>query len=174
MHEQSSTDIAWAAGLFEGEGCFSAGYRPSGKAYVVAVLSMTDRDVVDRFMAIVGCGAIYLRPDARWNHQDTYMWRVQEAVQVRKVIAMLLPYLGERRRAKALEVDAIAATVRSHNAKATHCPRGHELVGDNLKLEPIKRAGKTYYARRCKTCRQSQERDRARVKLGITPDRFRV
>lgn len=49
-------EIAWAAGLFEGEGSFdhSAGnaHRPR------ATMSLTDQDVLERFMRAVGVGTI--------------------------------------------------------------------------------------------------------------------
>lgn len=39
-----------------------------------------------------------------------------------------------------------------HNSHKTECPRGHELSGDNLKLE--------YGRRRCRKCRSEQRADR--------------
>ena len=175
--KRSATDIAWAAGLFEGEGCWNAYGHEGGTVRMQVRLGMTDRDVVERFAAIVGVGnvSVHDTPAHRakgWK--PLYTWCVYEAEKVREVIALLLPYMGERRRAKAEEVLRLGADIRSHNSKKTHCPAGHELAGDNLIEEPIRRAGREYTARRCRTCRRFQERERKRRDLDITPDRYRI
>jgi hypothetical protein len=162
LHHRTLEQVAWAAGLFEGEGCWNAYVRQSGKVQMQARLGMTDRDVVERFAAIVGCGSISVRTfsgeHAHWK--PAFDWCVYEAEKVREVIELLLPYMGERRRAKALEVLEMGADVRSHNEKKTHCPHGHALAGENLVVEPYRRAGKVFEARRCRTCREQQARAR--------------
>lgn len=173
--QRNPLDVAWAAGLFEGEGCWNAYVRQSGKVQIQARLGMTDRDVVERFAAIVGMGNIYAAGAPQKAHwKPTYTWCVYEAEKVRDLIALFMPYLGERRRAKAEEVLRLGADVQSHNAVKTHCPQGHLLEGDNLILEPIKRGENEYKARRCRECRRSQSRERARKRLAIAPDRYRV
>src|SRR6266850_7349629 len=167
--------IAWAAGLFEGEGCFNAYVRKSGKIQMQVVLGMTDSDVVNRFAQIIGFGSVTHGRMTREGNKPLHEWRLYEATKVRAFIALLLPYLGERRRARALEVLSLGANVQPHNIKKTHCPQGHELSGINLVLEPFtSKYGVSYFARRCKECRTIQTRDRARTKLGITPDRYRI
>lgn len=168
MHEHvNEVEIAWAAGLFEGEGYMSAYQREYGAKIQACIgLGMADRDIVDRFQAIVECGAVSTRKPGTRGHRPIHDWRVYEAVHVRRLVALFLPYLGERRRARAVELLDQIADVKSHNEKKTHCPRGHELAGNNLRLEPIKRAGRVYHARRCITCRREQERARSlRAKL---------
>lgn len=183
MHpDRTEAQVAWAAGLFEGEGCWNVYVHPGGKTRMQARLGMTDRDVVERFAAVVGCGSVYLNDceaNQRKGWKPLHTWAVYEAEKVREVIALLLPYMGARRTAKAREVLDAGAHIRPHNYRKTHCPNGHELVGDNLILEPYTRANKAgevreFVARRCKTCRREKERERARRRLGITPDRYRV
>lgn len=158
----SEVETAWAAGLFEGEGGWYAYVRPTGKVQMQARLGMTDRDVVEHFAAVVGCGTVKRSQSNRSNEKPMWTWSVYEAERVRRVIALFLPYMGERRRARALEVLDVGAGVQSHNAVKTHCPKGHELAGDNLKAEPIR--GGAYMARRCRTCRNAQERERMRAR----------
>lgn len=43
----------------------------------------------------------------------------------------------------------------ARNAKKTHCPRGHELAGENLVAAALRRGD-----RNCKTCAQERERIR--------------
>lgn len=65
MHEQHnpsrSEQIAWAAGLFEGEGTWNAyQVKPRGKIQMQARVGMTDRDVVERFAEVIGFGKVYV------------------------------------------------------------------------------------------------------------------
>lgn len=178
-HEQTSTlsrdaEIAWAAGLFEGEGCFSHRLQRNGNAQVRVALAMTDRDAVERFAAFVGVGEVH-GPKANPKQpgwRPVWEWYVQDSARVRAVIALLLPWLCERRRAKALEVDAIAAGILPQGEARTHCRRGHPYSGDNVTVEPNPKTGGT--ARRCRTCRRDQSRERARKRLGIRPENYRV
>ena len=56
----TETEIAWAAGLFEGEG--SIGFRGGSRGYVYAYLNLqlrsTDQDVVYRFHQIISEGNV--------------------------------------------------------------------------------------------------------------------
>lgn len=161
MHEQGTElEIAWAAGLFEGEGWLSSYQREYGAKIQPQIgLASTDRDVVERFHRVVGCGAISTQKPGTGGHKPCHAWRVYEAEQVRRVIALFMSYFGERRRETAVALLDRIADVRSHNAKKTHCPRNHALSGANLIEEAI-RGGK-YIARRCRTCRNEQARLRA-------------
>jgi hypothetical protein len=169
--ERNEVDVAWAAGLFEGEGCWGVYTRQnSAKLQIRAYLAMTDGDVVDRFAAVVGFGHVRTHHSAlaqAKGEKRMHVWGVYEAEKVRELIALFMPYLGERRRAKALEVLDLGRDIRSHNSQTTHCPKGHALDGDNLQLEPFKHPnGKEYVARRCKKCRRDQTRERMRIKNG--------
>ncbi len=68
-----------------------------------------------------------------------YEWSVYEAVKVRAVVALFMPFLGERRRIKARELLRRGADIQAANAKKTHCPKGHSLLGNNILRERVKR-----------------------------------
>jgi hypothetical protein len=55
----SAEEIAWAAGLFEGEGTISHISRRRETLDLLVALRMTDEDVVRRFDEIVGRGKVY-------------------------------------------------------------------------------------------------------------------
>lgn len=68
-------EAAWLAGLFEGEGCISlAGTR------VQLSIAMTDRDVVERFVSMVGYGKVTCRP-GKLNGEykkEMFYWQIGE------------------------------------------------------------------------------------------------
>jgi hypothetical protein len=170
--ERSGFDVAWAAGLFEGEGCLHESQR-RGRIDISARLTMCDEDIVRRFATVVGFGTVRGPIESkRPNHNPTWEWYTQRRALVFELIALFAPYFGDRRSARARDLLALG-DAKPLNER-THCPKGHPYSGDNLVLEPIQRAGRSYYARRCKTCRQEQSRERARKRLGIDPENYRV
>lgn len=105
---ENATDgeIGWVAGLFEGEGCITIQYGkyPEPRTvYPYVTLKMSDKDVVQRFYKIVGRGSRYTqeRPSPR---KDMYEWNLFPRAEVQEFIAIIWPYLGERRRARATEL----------------------------------------------------------------------
>jgi hypothetical protein len=101
------SEVAWAAGLFEGEGCITRqssetrGGRRAGR--LTLRLGMTDRDVIDRFQTAVGVGMVYGPYTARTrpNQKPTYHWCVGDIEQIQGVLRSFWPWLGDRRRARA-------------------------------------------------------------------------
>jgi hypothetical protein len=88
-----TTDVAWAAGLFEGEGCISV--QPSRGSKVALYLGSKDHDVVHRFHELFG-GNLTVR-----KTQNFLMWYTGRKSVVVGVLTKLLPYLGKRRAEKA-------------------------------------------------------------------------
>ena len=99
---------AWAAGLFEGEGCIYMNHKR-----MCAQIRSTDKDVLDRFCDIVGVGKVYgpyttkqsingeVITNPKWK--DNYVWQCYSD-PARQVIERLYPLLGHRRQQKAREV----------------------------------------------------------------------
>lgn len=105
-------NLAWAAGLFEGEGCFYI-HRSRGRAYSRMTVTSTDQDVLERFRQIVGCGHIGKQPislaaKATGSKKQPYRWHVGGRLNVYGIGVALFSWLGKRRRAKFREM--IAAT----------------------------------------------------------------
>jgi hypothetical protein len=91
-----SRGIEWAAGLFEGEGCIMFTNKNSVRLNV----DMTDEDVVREFASTIGCGrveSIGVRPGCK----PAYRWRISKKSEVLTVLGWLMPFLGQRRHAKA-------------------------------------------------------------------------
>jgi hypothetical protein len=117
-------ELAWAAGLFEGEGCIYIRYEARwwrsryGSNYLQLQLKMTDSDVVERFYEIVNEGAIYIERQ-RKNRKQLWRWYATNRTAA-KVLLMLLPYLGSRRTAKAHESLQMMSPTR---IKKTRLPK---------------------------------------------------
>jgi len=102
--------IAWAAGLFEGEGSLFAAKqnRPDRphKIYVYQRMSVTstDLDVLEKFQDVVQCGLIHFSRRAKLHHKDVYHWVCNNSNQTMMVVQAFWPYLGERRKQQAAEI----------------------------------------------------------------------
>jgi hypothetical protein len=104
-HRIQESDIAWAAGLFEGEGSFSThGSGDNDRRYLRVCLQMKDRDIVERFVEVVGFGTIYeVRPDPRTG-TVMHQWQASTEESFRQLLRLFSPYLGPRRLARAAEL----------------------------------------------------------------------
>jgi hypothetical protein len=103
-------EIIWAAGLFEGEGSFAAGmsvHKRNKKPRLGMRMTTTDRDVAERFMKAVGVGTIRVRPQTGLGTKDVHEWGTGGFHRTQYLVAMFWPWLGTRRRARALEVLAL-------------------------------------------------------------------
>lgn len=100
-------ELAWAAGYFEGEGCFSLAKRkdrPTGRPQAAACVRNTDEDTLRRFHAAVGCGSVSAHPPQVKGNKPFWQWSVRGHSCASRVIILLYPWLGNRRRAKAEEL----------------------------------------------------------------------
>lgn len=118
--------FAWAAGLFEGEGCF---YGDKGKQPAATLVS-TDLDRIQLFAQIVGIGNVVPRKKLEGRKQ-AYHWQVNSFEKVQHVAAVLWEWLGPRRKAKAVEVLRVHRGRPPKNGIKTHCKRGHSYSAEN-------------------------------------------
>ena len=94
------TEVSWAGGLFEGEGSFYINKRNDRKnPRQVAMISMSDRDCIQRFRDAVGFGRVE-GPYGPYQKgtKPTYRWATSGFEKTQALAAMLWPYLCERRR----------------------------------------------------------------------------
>lgn len=151
------TDSAWLAGLFEGEGCLTIERNGATRA----VIRMTDRDIIDRVNDLFPCSRIQVvnpKPaKAGYSQPRTqYAWRLGDPARVREFIGLILPWLGERRSARAAEVLAHLDSrpgIGGRNRDKTRCAQGHEYTPENTYIRP----GTTH--RHCRACRDQWARE---------------
>lgn len=90
-------DIAWAAGLFEGEGCFVFTYGKPKSAQI----QMTDLDVLEKIHRLFG-GTLNSSGKRQEHWKECWRWSVFSN-DAKSFIEKILPYMMERRRGRAEE-----------------------------------------------------------------------
>jgi len=111
------TDLAWASGLFEGEGNIGEHSYKSGLVYPQVTLSSTDEDVVRFFHDVLGgIGTVTFRPpkEGELRNKDMWTWSANSFENSQAVIAMFWPYLKQRRRARAIKAFNLVRDSQVH------------------------------------------------------------
>jgi len=106
----SPEEIAWAAGLFEGEGCITE----VGGRFALTVTN-TDEWVVQRFYDIVALGSIYgpYRNSEADGHRRKPFWTwTAHQEQALDAMQLLAPWLSPRRLNRAYELTALTFPVK--------------------------------------------------------------
>jgi len=95
-----NTELVWAAGFYDGEGCFSFKNMPrkSGNHHATVRLGIrqNDRRPLDRFQNAVGFGKVYgpyNRKEGDISSNPYYVWESNRLEDVFNIIELLLPYL---------------------------------------------------------------------------------
>jgi hypothetical protein len=95
---------AWAAGLFEGEGCV-ASREQKGKTYHRLVVRMTDEDVIRHLHRVIGRGSVYgPYAPSKVGRKPVWEWSCTSRLDISFIVAMFWPWLGDRRRQRIREV----------------------------------------------------------------------
>lgn len=118
----TETELAWAAGFFDGEGSIGIYrhtlYTQSGTYFtwkVKARLSCCSKEAVARFAEIMGNGVVHLQRRQTKKLREVWSWSVYD----RHVIAALeplLPYLVIKKQQVELGI-AFRATVKNHGSR---------------------------------------------------------
>lgn len=132
------TDLAWAAGLFEGEG--TAGRR-------CVQVGMTDLEPVEKLLGVLGVGRIYFRRTQNPKWADVWTWQTTTFEEHQAVAAMLWPWLCSRRRGQ------IARSLTTHRANYSRSLSMQWLGKRHRDLNPEE---KREYNRRSDKRRRSQ------------------
>lgn len=156
VDEPTPTDWAWAAGIFEGEGCVSVS-RSGTRTIRQLVIQMTDEDVLRRFHDVVGCGSLFpIKQHATWQEHWKPAWRWAScawADQVR-IYEQFRPWLGTRRSAKFAEL-LTHPPIDPTALRKSRCKRGHPLNGPGSDVYVVGTR------RQCRHCRRECRAARA-------------
>ena len=97
------TELAWAAGLFDGEGCASVA-GAAARRYVQLEIPQSSvggvPETLERFRAAVGAG--WLRgpypPRSPWSRLPQYRWTLGARAEVGQVLSLMWPHLSAVKR----------------------------------------------------------------------------
>lgn len=141
-------DIAWLAGLWEGEGYFA--FR---KASLFMVIDSTDRDVIARTARLMGrrmYGPYANGTNPRTGCPHKAKYRVQlSGAKAAAWMMTLYAELGERRRQSIKACLASWRQALPWRGDRRMCLRGHALSGDNVYVN-----GRGF--RSCRTCERAR------------------
>lgn len=144
----SRENLAWLAGLLEGDGCFTTGSNP-GCLRVEA--AMSDLDVLEKAQSIAGMGNIsgpYNKSGV--GSKPMYRWHVTDTKNAYALMAGVYTWLGSRRRSRITELFSMAYEAGPKGLRKTHCVNDHALTDDNVYTAPNGR-------RSCRICRREQK-----------------
>ena len=143
----NTKDIAWLAGLLEGEGHFAFNGTPTIK------LAMTDGDIVKRASQLMA--GTFTGPHERDNPEWTPIYKSEVwSSKAVGVMLTILPLMGHRRGQRIREVIAKwKAMPGNANAAKTHCKHGHPFSAENTYY----RSGKKN-ERACRACGNARSR----------------
>ena len=99
---ESDLNVAWAAGLFDGEGSTTVLKTQRDRySYVRMNVPQKDRRVLDKFLSVVCAGTIY-----KANTRDIHSLDIYKQADVEHTLNLLWPYLSEIKKEQALRAYA--------------------------------------------------------------------
>lgn len=98
-------DLAWVAGIIEGEGYFLLVQDRCGRWYPKVRVQMNDRDVLERMQAITGFGRIVeSNPPSRPQSSPIIRWNVERQHEAYALMVAIYPWMCVRRALRIREV----------------------------------------------------------------------
>lgn len=102
--QMTDCDVAWAAGFYEGEG----GAYPGVRCVMLRVVQ-SDREPLERFARIVGCGTIRRTATSALGTRPMFAWQVARRADVDRIVDLFWPWLSPRKRTQVDRARAQAA-----------------------------------------------------------------
>lgn len=129
--------LAWAGGLFEGEGTFALRKRStnSPRGQFQLQLIMTDLDVLERLQYSVGGLGRLSGPCKRYkeHHKWRYIWSTTNFEDTQAVLAFIWPWLNSRRQARAKQC-MITYVADQHNFPPLHTKPSKFFTNENKEI----------------------------------------
>lgn len=169
--------FAWAAGLFDAEGCVSLTRHGSHAGYKVIDGAITQGgaagvpEELRRFLSVTAIGKVYGPYEQEGATEPIYRWRAETPDKVRRVIHLLLPWLGEVKRRQAFAafavIDAQPVLPRGRvewGSHKTHCVHGHEYATARVRPYVSRGGPRRRDNKQCLECAREQARLRRAAK----------
>jgi hypothetical protein len=168
-------DLAWAAGLFDGDGSTYFAKHRTHAGYVRAEMAVTQSSrtgepgVLSRLREILGVGHIGGPYGGNDKWEPVYRWKVYRRIEIEATATSLWPWLGSAKQEQAASVistDAAQAPLPRGNPtwgnRKTRCVHGHEY--DVARIRPYRARSTGGVARRsskqCLACVREYARRR--------------
>lgn len=90
--------VAWVAGLYEGEGTIFTQVKPSGHTQTAMSICMVDEDVIRRVAEYMQLGSVTSYQPSRTGSKLMWRWRVGKKDEINTAVFLMWPWLGDRRR----------------------------------------------------------------------------
>lgn len=101
--EISDAEVAWVAGILEGEGCWTRRNSRARSNWWIAV-RMTDKDIIYRLGSTTGIGRISPARPQTEHRKMAWAWQVSVRMHREWLTTAVWPWLGERRQARVWEL----------------------------------------------------------------------
>lgn len=144
---------AWAAGLWDGEGCLCLLKHRSHAGHFVPEAAVTQSsetgrpEVLSRFADVAGSGYWYGPFHQVDSRLPVYRWKLFREDEIKALLELIWPWLGPTKRSQAMRVLLTLTTQPelAHGNPAwgshkTHCIRGHEYA--SARVRPFRSRGK--------------------------------
>lgn len=135
----NDSDIAYLAGLFDGEGCLIV--RPKSKLasgnYNISYhleIGMTDRRPIDWCKQVTGKGNVYYLPSKKSKWSDNYRWVVCSK-QAASIVVLLLPFLKVKREQAVLFLELNSIKSQYRRGYAQNFERQYVIMAEIAKLK---------------------------------------
>jgi hypothetical protein len=128
LKELTDTQVAWLAGIYEGEG--SCSIQKKGRAFAVSVM-MADEDIVNRIFNLTGIGSVNICRHKNPEHKLYHRWSVSSIGAV-EFLEKIIDWLGCRRSEKAKEaINNWRTNRKSATRNDASCIYGHSFDPPN-------------------------------------------
>ncbi len=119
---KSKTDLAYMAGVVDGEGCIYAKQNGAHGTFVCLQIQMCS-DAVIKWVASTFGGSVYTQPAYYETHSLTYSWRINGKA-ILPILKAIQPYIKEKALRVKLAIE-LAGMIRSN--------RYQQIGGDEFK-----------------------------------------
>lgn len=113
-----AVDIAWLAGIIEGEGTIRVRSKNAG---IEIAVKMTDEDVVRKIHAVTGCGSVSGPVFPPGNRKPNWTWRCSTIRDASRLMLAVYPLMGLRRAGRIGEAAERMALRRRNPRSAAPC-----------------------------------------------------
>lgn len=123
----SKTELAWAAGFFDGEGTIGFTRKTTGSCKKWIAIGNTDVELLYRFRtAVYGLGVVRNKYKNQAKGKPIFVWYLNSFEEIQACLSLLYNYFGERNRLRALALlKAIRVKLNRGPKRSEVCPKGH-------------------------------------------------